>query len=65
MSEILKHYLASQFAIKLYDYNEVKRILLGKAYHPDEIKEVYDLILEFDAIGQKAFYNKYRDKKLY
>ncbi len=65
MTETLKYYLASQFAYKLTSYNELKTILLSKAISPDEINEIYNLILEYDTIGRKAFYNKYKGHKLY
>ena len=65
MTETLKYYLASQFASKLTPYSEMKTILLSKAIAPAEINEIYELILEYDTIGQKAFYNKYKGHKLW
>jgi len=57
-------YLASKYAAKGYDYE--KMYYCDDFYGDEEQAEAcWDYVVEYNEIGSKAFYEKYKEYKLY
>jgi len=57
-------YLASKYAQKGYDY---EKMMYCDDFHGQEEQAecCYEYVIEFKEIGRKAFYEKYKEYKLY